>query len=47
MSIFYNTHKHITHTIHKNTGDVIEKIFKMMEKFTQQIVKMKEMNNLK
>ena len=27
--------------------EVIEKIFQMMEKFTQQIVKMKEMNNLK
>ena len=26
--------------------EVIEKIFQMMEKFTQQIVKMKEMNNL-
>ena len=27
--------------------EVIEKIFQMMEKFTQQIVNMKEMNNLK
>ena len=27
--------------------EVIEKIFQMMEKFTQQIVKMKEINNLK
>ena len=27
--------------------DVIEKIFQMMEKFTQQIVNMKEINNLK
>ena len=33
--------------VNKNNGDVIEKIFKMMEKFTQKIVEMKELNNLK
>ena len=27
--------------------EVIEKIFKMMEKFTEQIMNMKEINNLK
>ena len=31
----------------QNNEEVIEKIFNMMEKFTQQIVKIKEMNNLK
>ena len=30
-----------------NNEDIIEKIFKMMEKYTQQIVEMKELNNLK
>ena len=31
----------------KTDIEVIEKLFLMMEKFTQQMVEMKEMNNLK
>ena len=42
-----NSSKNENNEKQNDNEEVIEKIFKMMEKFTQQIVKMKEMNNLK
>jgi hypothetical protein len=46
MKINENIEKESSDEAMEENKDVIQKIFKMMENFTEQIVKMKEKNNL-